>query len=1202
MQSKQEQQEQPKPSNHQQLSSRPAHSQHNEYGWLSAINFIAIAIFAVAFLVIDHDQRWLCAIAIFFCFIFTFVLQALNNQQKMIRFQQRQIQDLLASQNLKSLQQQSQSVPQQSQVTEQQVAQSVDKVIDSDVQYASQSSEQLDNFIDQPIHHLKNNEEIPQDITNEKLILESATLTNATLDNTLHQKNRIQQQNTDEHDLAQVTSNSAISTNETFPENSFEPPFSESPSVKQSSAEHDSSLLKDLKGMTSLWSAFVDWFKGGNSIVRIAIIILLIGVVLLLRFASEYWQPTLGIKMVGIAVAGVVMAVVGYHLRHKRYGYAISVQGAGLGVLFLVLFSAFKLAVIISVGMSYGLLIVLLAVTLLLALRQNALILAFIALGSGFVAPFILNTGSNNIPALFSYYLVLNIALAVIAFFKPWRILNTISLLATFGVGGLSIWMKAQPEQYSTLMLLVWLHFILYLFISIRYSLNISKYKIAFKNIPLIDTALIFATPFMAFTLYAGLVYNNHSALSLASAVLALVYFVIGYVLHKKYQSLTLLIQSFYGLGLTFFALVLPFAFNAQWTSTGWAVQAIALIWIGCRHHLRNSLLFGLALLGLSTASWLKSIFVDGSINLLAVLFLSLSYVATLYIFSTPQLDEPIQEDENESSAELLINRKKITVIGAWAREVKVACFAILQCVLVVYAVKLYQLNSLSHNATLMLILTTIFAITTWRLLQLHQQISKDVQVFAGCALFYLAMVPLMLWQADIISIWWTVQAIIMLIVTCIYAIPSIRHGASLLIVASTISAIVAVFYDESLRYVAFALLVIATAINAYWLYYKTVNKSVATDRTFAWLNIIISFLFIPYLGNKFFNILSWNIFSVILPMLLWWGILTIVYKSKQKLLDHAWLNLTLILLVIGTLEIAVICTFNVSNFQLWKIASQYSSSILTIIVLWIAAFVFCLKVFATQLNRTVAQILMLIVVVLMALFGGILAWNPLAYIPLLLLFPVVILLASLKLTALRFLQPYWIRNVAIAGLSFISLWAVSLLHDGHWNFAYITLLNPIDLLSFCIFIVMLMAIKPVLEDQSRELKIASMAAMILTGLMLISSIMLRSLHHYFQLPYWSVQAWQNGVVQASLTILWVILALILTTFSSRKALRHVWMLGIAVLALVIAKLIFLDLSHTHTITRIISFIGSGLVMLVIGYFAPLPPSLDEQDKSSKLS
>ncbi len=88
--------------------------------------------------------------------------------------------------------------------------------------------------------------------------------------------------------------------------------------------------------------------------------------------------------------------------------------------------------------------------------------------------------------------------------------------------------------------------------------------------------------------------------------------------------------------------------------------------------------------------------------------------------------------------------------------------------------------------------------------------------------------------------------------------------------------------------------------------------------------------------------------------------------------------------------------------------------------------------------------------------------------------------------------------------------------------------------------------------------------------------------------------------MQASLTILWVFLALILTTSASKKALRHVWMLGIAVLALVIAKLIFLDLSHTHTITRIVSFIGSGLVMLLIGYFAPLPPESKDMNGSTK--
>ncbi len=210
-------------------------------------------------------------------------------------------------------------------------------------------------------------------------------------------------------------------------------------SFKQDSTQHD-----ELKTMTSMWNATLNWFKGGNSIVRIAVVILLIGVVLLLRFASEYWQLTLSVKMAGIATSGIALTGLGYFLRQRRFDYAISLQGLGLGILFLVLFSSFHFGVIESLTVSYVALIAILGVTLWLAIGQNALILAFIALGSGFTAPFILNTGSNNIAALMAYFFVLNLALAIIAYFKPWRILNTLALLMTFGLGGFVIWTKAD--------------------------------------------------------------------------------------------------------------------------------------------------------------------------------------------------------------------------------------------------------------------------------------------------------------------------------------------------------------------------------------------------------------------------------------------------------------------------------------------------------------------------------------------------------------------------------------------------------------------------------------------------------------------------------------------------------------------------------------------------------------------------------------
>jgi uncharacterized membrane protein len=52
-----------------------------------------------------------------------------------------------------------------------------------------------------------------------------------------------------------------------------------------------------------------------------------------------------------------------------------------------------------------------------------------------------------------------------------------------------------------------------------------------------------------------------------------------------------------------------------------------------------------------------------------------------------------------------------------------------------------------------------------------------------------------------------------------------------------------------------------------------------------------------------------------------------------------------------------------------------------------------------------------------------------------------------------------------------------------------------------------------------------------------------------------------------------------------------VWLAGAALLAIVVAKLFLVDLSRIGSIERIISFVGVGLLMLVVGYFSPLPPA-----------
>jgi uncharacterized membrane protein len=59
---------------------------------------------------------------------------------------------------------------------------------------------------------------------------------------------------------------------------------------------------------------------------------------------------------------------------------------------------------------------------------------------------------------------------------------------------------------------------------------------------------------------------------------------------------------------------------------------------------------------------------------------------------------------------------------------------------------------------------------------------------------------------------------------------------------------------------------------------------------------------------------------------------------------------------------------------------------------------------------------------------------------------------------------------------------------------------------------------------------------------------------------------------------------------------REVWLIGAALIALVVAKLIFVELSNSGGLARIVSFIGVGVLLLVVGYFAPLPPKRVEAE------
>ena len=109
------------------------------------------------------------------------------------------------------------------------------------------------------------------------------------------------------------------------------------------------------------------------------------------------------------------------------------------------------------------------------------------------------------------------------------------------------------------------------------------------------------------------------------------------------------------------------------------------------------------------------------------------------------------------------------------------------------------------------------------------------------------------------------------------------------------------------------------------------------------------------------------------------------------------------------------------------------------------------------------------------------------------------------------------------------------------------------------------------------------------------NTVLLRSIHHFTGVPYDFEPMMRSTVVQTSITIFWTLLAVAAMLFATRRARRALWITGAVLLCVVVAKLLAIDLSRVATVGRIVSFLGVGMLMLVIGYFSPLPPAAPEE-------
>jgi len=120
--------------------------------------------------------------------------------------------------------------------------------------------------------------------------------------------------------------------------------------------------------------------------------------------------------------------------------------------------------------------------------------------------------------------------------------------------------------------------------------------------------------------------------------------------------------------------------------------------------------------------------------------------------------------------------------------------------------------------------------------------------------------------------------------------------------------------------------------------------------------------------------------------------------------------------------------------------------------------------------------------------------------------------------------------------------------------------------------------------------------ALAVLGLVLATVETARAVSHWLDVP-WELEAlWDTTELQTSLSILWAVIGLSGMVAGVRMVRRPVWVAGASWMAVVVVKLFLVDLSSLTALGRVVSFIVVGVLLLIVGYLAPVPPAAPAED------
>ena len=882
-----------------------------------------------------------------------------------------------------------------------------------------------------------------------------------------------------------------------------------------------------------LFDAVKIWLTTGNAPVKVGAIVLLVGVGLLIREASRRGIFTLTIeaRLIAVAVFALILLAMGWRQRERRPIYGRSLQGAAIAVLYLTTYAAFEVYDLVPTAAAAVVVILVTVGAGVLAVTQDARILAVLGIIGGFLAPVLSYSRPDDYVVVFSFYTVLSAAIIAVAWFKVWPSLNLLGLAFNFGIAAFWLLGRYAEEDWPSVQPFIATFVLMYMVLPVLFAV---------REPPSIrrpwTASLVFGAPFMGLGLQYLVIGHTSHGVAVSALVLMGLEIVLYVVARRLGEDVGELAETLAALAIAFAAISVPLWLDAYYMAVAWALQGAILLWFGCRRS-RGLAIAGGALLQLMAAAAFAAHlartlpYADGLLVILNEYFAAAALLAVTGLVSGRLLHRAESRMHIDPSLSWLALAGGTTwwlagglieiayQVPSWPLPASFI-FVVASCAVAVRAAGRLQwphLNALGFAVVPVLVVVLV----SWLI-----RVPYHLDLYGGAAV--LAVTGLasgvlfrrcaartsrrsaMSWVAMVWGVgWWLAGGLLEIG----YRLPNWQLPVALVFVVGSLGAAAWASGRESWPQLnALGVLILPTLAVVLGLSIVEVSHPLGRYGWAAWpvaLGVYYAFLRVRD-----------NVLGVLLAALHaggFWVLAALigaeVHWQVGRVAGGVWAPVA----SLGAVLLLVAGTLKGRRSQRWPLGPHR-------------------RVYVTGCIGPVVLALTVALFIMNLLLDG--DPSPFLYVPV--FNPLEMLMAPVLAVGFA-----WRRAAAAEGDH-----ALRGLVDSRWALT----LAP-------------------------------------AGIVAATMSVARTIHHWRDVPWEFVALARSTELQAALSIVWAMIALATMVIAVRLARRAVWMAGASFMGLVVAKLFFVDLSSLGAVTRVVAFLGVGALLVVVGYFAPVVPA-----------